>query len=491
VKIKMRALIIVAGTFPVLRGLTSHRPAALVPCVDRPILQHLVESLVDGGIGVFDFVLHESPRETENFLGDGTRWGSRFTFHLVGDPDVPYEPLKLLPRDGQPILLVHADRIPVLREGKILDDWAGRNTLFYTAPESYEGNVAAWTGSAILQPDAVQEIPSDVTETQLQENLLRIAGVAAVDVLDFRSFETFLVAQRQILNNSPANTHLSAREVEPGIWIAHNVVIHPTAQLTAPVFVGENSRIGAGAKVGPNAVVGHDTIIDQHTLIVDSAVLPGTYCGERLELDHVIVDRNRLASSRLGTVVNVSDSFILTGLRARNSTHSLRSILSRSLAAFLFIVTLPVAAATALVLLIVRSQPLFYRKSVVRIPAMDGSESSRTFNLYSFRNPAAMLPFTKLSCVLLDFLPALLQIATGKLHFIGVYPRTEAEIESMPDDWRALYLQSRAGLVTEAFVIHGSEATEDELYSSEAYYSAVNGVGHDLALAVRFVTGSV
>jgi hypothetical protein len=46
-------------------------------------------------------------------------------------------------------------------------------------------------------------------------------------------------------------------------------------------------------------------------------------------------------------------------------------------------------------------------------------------------------------------------------------------------------------LVTEAFVIHGSEATEDELYSSEAYYSAVNGVGHDLALAVRFVTGSV
>jgi NDP-sugar pyrophosphorylase family protein len=490
----MRALIIVAGAFPVLRGLTSHRPAVLVPCVDRPILQHLVESLVDSGIGVFDFILHEAPREIENFLGDGTRWGSRFTFHLVGDPDRPYEPLKLLPRDGQPILLVHADRMPVLPERKILEDREDRNTLFNTVPKSYGGDIAAWTGSAILQSDAVKQVPSDVTESQLQEQLLKIVGVAdivAVDVLDFRSYETFLEAQRRILSDSPASAHLSAREVEPGIWIANNVVIHPTAQLTAPVFVGENSRIGAGTKVGPNAVVGHDTIIDQHTLIIDSAVLPGTYCGEHLELDHVIVDRNRLASSRLGTIVNVSDSFILSGLRAKSSKHSLRSILSRSLAAFLLVVTLPVVAATALFLLIFRSKPVFYCKRVVRIPATFVSHALPTFNLYSFRNPTAMRPFTKLSCVLMDFLPSMSQIVTGKLHFIGMYPRTEAEIEAMADDWRTLYLQSRAGLVTEAFVIHGSEATEDEVYSSEAYYSAVTGVGHDLALAVRFVTRSV
>ncbi len=61
----------------------------------------------------------------------------------------------------------------------------------------------------------------------------------------------------------------------------------------------------------------------------------------------------------------------------------------------------------------------------------------------------------------------------------------------MPDDWRALYLEAHAGFVTESFVIHGPEATEDEVYSSEAYYSAVNGFGHDLALALRFVTGSL
>ena len=78
-----------------------------------------------------------------------------------------------------------------------------------------------------------------------------------------------------------------------------------------------------------------------------------------------------------------------------------------------------------------------------------------------------------------------------RFQFVGVYPRTQEEIQSMPDDWRALYLEAHAGFVTESFVIHGPEATEDEVYSSEAYYSAVNGVGHDLALALRFVTGSL
>jgi hypothetical protein len=67
----------------------------------------------------------------------------------------------------------------------------------------------------------------------------------------------------------------------------------------------------------------------------------GSYCGEHLELDHVIGDRNRLASGRLGTVVNVSDAFILSGLKAKHRTLWLRSFVSRCLAAVLLILTLP------------------------------------------------------------------------------------------------------------------------------------------------------
>jgi len=46
----MRALIIVAACVPVLKGLTSHTPLRWYHASDRPILQHLVEYLVDQGV---------------------------------------------------------------------------------------------------------------------------------------------------------------------------------------------------------------------------------------------------------------------------------------------------------------------------------------------------------------------------------------------------------------------------------------------------------
>jgi NDP-sugar pyrophosphorylase family protein len=475
----------------VLQELTPRLPAALVPCVDRPILQHLVEYLVDRGLGTFDFVLHESACEIEEFLGDGTRWGSKFTYHLIRDPKFPYDCLKLLSNDGQPVLLVHADCMPILPDRQILEQQAALDTFLYVSQTNTGENTSEWTGSAILRRDVVDALADGATRVQLEQHLRRFASeetIASIDVLDFRDFGALLAAQRRILSNSAGITHLAAREVEPGTWIGRNVTIHPTAQLTPPVFIGENSRIGSSAKIGPNAVVGHDSIIDKHTEVIDSAVLPGSYCGENLELAHVIVDRNRLVSTGLGSAVKITDTFILSGLHGKSRKHSSRSIISGCFAAFLFVISLPLLLVTGLTLLFFRRAPLVYSKPVVHLPASEEDGPLKTFRLYSFRNPAGARSRTRISWLLLDFLPALGQVVAGRLHLIGLCPRTEEEIKNMPDDWRSLYLQGHAGLLTEAFVVHGPAATEDEVYSCEAYYTAMNTVGHDVSLVIRFVT---
>jgi carbonic anhydrase/acetyltransferase-like protein (isoleucine patch superfamily) len=307
--------------------------------------------------------------------------------------------------------------------------------------------------------------------------------------LDFRDFETTMQAQRCVLTNSDANSHLSAREVEPGMWIARNVMIHPTAHLTTPLFIGENSRIGEGATIGPNAVIGRDSIVDKHTRIIDSAVYPGSYCGENLELDHVIVDRNRLLDGHLGAVVKVTDSFILSSLKGqRKSEQWFRSVLSVCLGALLFVLTLAIVLSTAVALAMLRQGPVLYRKRVVRIPASEEPESWQYFDLWSFRNPEHPGTDKLWRWILFDFLPALPQVVKGDLRLIGVQPRSKDEIQSTPTDWKALYLQANAGLITEAFVLHGASATEDEIYSSEVYYSAMTSLTHDVSLALRFVT---
>lgn len=489
----MRALVVIAGTSPFLQALNPRLPACLVPCVDRPILQHVVESLIDRGIDTFDFVLHEFAREIEEFLGDGARWGSHFTFHLVCDPTRPYEPLRLLPKDDRAVLLLHADRLPLLPDRCALEQQSNQDALLYVSTEGALATATQeWTGSAILRSNVIESLRDGATRQQLEQHLRRIAGeeaIAEVQVLDFNDFQALLAAQRGILEGAQVVSHLAAREIEPGIWIARNVTIHPTAQLTAPVFIGENSRIGCGSKIGPNAVIGHDSIVDQYTEVIDSAVLPGSYCGEHLELDHVIIDRNRLVSSKHGAAVDISDTFILSGLRTKSRRNLFRFFFSRFLAALLLLLTLPLTLLTVVILLIFRRTPLVYRKRVVRLPLSEGDTPPHTFNLYSLRNSAAVPTTSKVGWVLLDFLPSLGQVVMGNLQLVGLSPRTEEEIRRMPRDWRTLYVQGHSGLLTEALVIHGPAANEDEVYSCEAYYTAVHGVGHDLSLALRFITG--
>lgn len=490
VKTKMRCLIIVAGTSPSLPKMLPRLPGALVPCVDRPILQHLIEGLVDRGFTTFDFVLHECAGEIEQFLGDGARWGTRFAFHLTSDPTAPYESMRLLMDDGQPVLLTHLDRMPLLPKQPILEQHRTQGTFIYTDASDESGGLQ-WTGTAFISYAALRSIPVRATREQVGQVLRQTAGIAsgAIDFLSFSDFGALLESQRKILNDADSGTHLAAREIEPGIWLARNVVIHPTAQLTAPIYIGENSRIGYGAQIGPNAAIGHDTIIDKHSHVIDSSVLPGSYCGEHLELDHVIVDRNHLINCKLAAAVNISDAFILSGLRQTKNKQRFMALLSRALAAILLLLTLPIVVLTVLALALARGKSPLHRRRVVKLPALIADLEDQAFELCSFRQPNSRRPISRLGWLLLDFLPALGQVATGKLHLVGVRPLSPEEIRRMPADWRALYLAGRTGLLTEAFVIHGARATEDDIYACEAYYTAVDSVFHDISLAVRFVVG--
>lgn len=490
----MRAVIIVAGRSPALQQISPNLPTPLLPCVDRPVLQHVVEFLVDQGVDTFDFVLHESPERVEQFLGDGKRWGSRFTFHLVRDAGHPYLPLKLRHTPGsqsEPILLVHADRLPMLADQTALRACAAGNLLYCCHVQGSAADVSAWTGWAWIDSKTASEIPAAATEGELEQYLCQIGvprdTTTVCDLLDFRDFESTLRAQRCMLTNSTVNSHLSAREVESAVWIARNVVIHPTAHLTPPLFIGENSRIGEGAKIGPNTVIGHDSIVDKHTKVTDSAIYPGSYCGEGLDLDHAIVDRNRLVDGHLGAVTTVTDSFILSSLQSQKRKQWVRAFLSFFLGACLLILALPILLITAAALSMLRSGPVLYRKRVIRIPASEEPSSWQCFNVWSFRNPGQPTPDKLWRWILLDFLPALPQVVRGDLRLIGVQPRSEQEVRSTPEDWKALYLRSHAGLITEAFVLHGASATEDEIYSSEVYYSAMTSLSHDVSLALRFV----
>ena len=135
-----------------------------------------------------------------------------------------------------------------------------------------------------------------------------------------------------------------------------------------------------------------------------------------------------------------------------------------------------------------RHGPVLYTKEVVALPAPSDETRWRTFQLWRFCpevSPAAE-EMSATRAALHEFflrgLPALMNVARGDLRLVGVMPRTPDEIRALPLDWRTLYLCAHAGIVTEAYVYQGPTPSDDELYTSEAYYSATASIRHNTRL---------
>jgi lipopolysaccharide/colanic/teichoic acid biosynthesis glycosyltransferase len=449
------AILVALGGNNSFEGLQDYLPVPLLPLADKPFLQHIVEYLASQGVRRFEFILSHLPERIEAAMGDGARWGCGFRYHLLplgGDP----MGLARTVAGGQQetIVLGTAECLPEL-------------DLAATPPGTLVSNEGAWTGWGILKsPDF--SMP----------NFNGFNRVEAARCLSIKSGHAFLRSQKMILEGTFPGLIITGRQADPGIWVSRNVALHPTAKLTPPVYIGENSRIGKGAQIGPSAVIGPNCIIDAHTIIVDSMVAAGTFVGEGLELDSVIVDRNRLLNIRLETSLLASEAFLLGSLTGRSSNRGLYRALSMLTALVLLLLLWPVLLLTLLHAALTRTGA-FKRKSAIRLPADDDPGNWQETGILDLRREG---PRGRAGTLFLHFLPGLVSVLRGKLFLVGVHPRSRAQLLALPSDWRSLYLKTKAGLITEAEVMFGSNPSEDELYTAEAFYSATESIGHDCRL---------
>jgi lipopolysaccharide/colanic/teichoic acid biosynthesis glycosyltransferase len=488
----MRAIVIATGYNPSMSPLTDWYPVPMLPVVDRPIIQHVVEYLVDQGVTACDFVLSHLPEKIEGMLGDGTRWGSVFRYHLVRDQAQSYQALSTIAPPGTSVLLAHADRLPDVRL-----DARSDGPILYAAASPPPGP-PAWSGWAQVPSDLLAGLPEGADEAALAAHLFSCVDATRIvpvsRMLSVRSFEQLIEANRMVLSGDFPVRLLTGTQTEEHLWISRNVSLHPTARLNPPVFIGENCRIGAGVQIGPNAAIGRDCILDSHCTVQDSLVFRGSYIGESLELADVVVDRSRLINVRVGAAMSIRDDFILGSLSEGHMRQWTGRTLSRIMGIVLLLPALPLLAATALALRLTRRGRVVHKIACVLLPASSQEWEWRTFSLWRFSDepPAEYLAkrryFRALRHGLMYLLPGLINVARGELRFVGVPPRTRAMIASLSPDWQALYLGSKAGVITEADMQYfGTLPTEDEQYTAEAFYAVTARPGYDLKLLCRYL----
>jgi hypothetical protein len=488
----VRAIILATGDTPAIAPLGEHFPTPLLPLMDRPFLQHVLEYCIHQSITRFDFILHHLPERIEHYFGDGKRWGCSFTYHLVRESARPYRLLRVLHFENpdELLLLGDATMLPPFQ----LTAAPAVLPLLYGWRDA-EG-VRRWTGWALLSPRQLASLPANPDARELEAHWRDSEGGERLwhevpGPLSVASFDKILEAHRAVLNKTFSGLLLGTREAEPGIWLARNVRLHPTVQLFAPVYIGENSSIEKGARLGPQVTVGKDCLVDVFCHASNCAVFPGSYVGQHLDLEDSLVNKNLLINVRLGGAVSVGDALLIGSFSGSHFGRGLSTVVARLTAMVLLVLALPLLLLVALALRLVRRGPVLLAREVVRLPAPPEARRWRRFPLRAFRPGSATEMTQGMRCdrgsLFMEFLPGLIHVVKGELAFVGLPPRDVDQIKALPPDWKALYLQGKAGLVTEASLNCAPDADEDEVYAAEAFYTARSGWKYDLKLLLRFL----
>jgi hypothetical protein len=435
-----------------------------------------MDSCVRAGLRELDLVLSEQPEAVRACLGDGSRWGLKLTWHLAQDPLMPYAVLRALGlKPGQRLLIGHADRWIADR---VLSALVEKDRVAIQVEESI-----AWTGWVSMDALFVHSISPHASFDALAEVAQSLHGLqarhcvvaAAGELARGGTARQLLAAQALVLKDAGADTVPAAWLRFPWGARSPDANVHPQARMHGPVLVGPGCMVQAGAEVGPNAVLSRDVLVAEGAVVRNTLVLPNTYVGGDITLDHAIAQGNAVQHLKwsVRTVLPLEDAVLAPLVPQRRPGASWFGCL---LAGVLAVALAPAALLLA-ALQAVRGRNLPWRPLQAVVSRTDGEVPVR---LSTLRTPC---PDAGQTGWLLGRFGALLDVAQGRRHWFGIRPRTESEWSALERDWQTLFGRTPVGFFhAPAWSEAGSDTDSESLAVADAYFAVRNSVGERLRM---------
>lgn len=304
------AVVLAAGEGIRLRPLTANRPKPMLPAATRPILEHVLNALIDAGVDDIHLVVGYQANRVRSHFGPTYR-GVPITYHTQRNQLGSGHAL-LQARNGPEgsFLLVNGDQII---DHRIVEAVSTAHSTAATLAV-VEGPEAADYGAVTLSGNEITEL---VEQPNTGEFRLFNAGVYAFTQQIFHTLDTLSVdrgelpltdaIQELIATESQrvegiradhfwmdathpwdllslsrellARGWFEAPAVESDCYIHESANVHPDATLVGPVVVDSDVIIEAGAVVGPYAAIGASATIGANSVLSDVVVDTDTTIG--------------------------------------------------------------------------------------------------------------------------------------------------------------------------------------------------------------------
>jgi glucose-1-phosphate thymidylyltransferase len=330
----MKALILAGGKGSRLRPITFSTAKQLVPVANKPVIEYGIEAICEAGISDFGIIVGDSHGEIESALGDGSRWGAKFTY---------------IPQDA-PLGLAHAVKTakPYLQDDRFImylgdnliktgvaglvdefkNDAFDASILLTQVPNPEEFGVAVLDGDRVVHLEEKPKQPkSDFALVGVY-----LFGPSVFDAIDtlqpsFRGeYEITDAIQKLIDDGKNVRSHIVT-----GWWkdtgtvqamLEANRLILETmshsidgeiydSEIDETVSVGEGARIVSScirgpAIIGPRCVIEH-AYVGPFTSISKGVTLKNAEIEYSIVMDDCrIEDAGRITGSLIGRGVNVT-----------------------------------------------------------------------------------------------------------------------------------------------------------------------------------------
>ncbi|ABG50505.1 Nucleotidyl transferase [Trichodesmium erythraeum IMS101] len=345
----MKAMILAAGKGTRIRPITYRIPKPMIPILQKPVMEFLVELLRKHGFDQIMVNVSHLAKEIENYFRDGQRFGVNIAYSfegriedgnligealgsaggmrriqdfypyfddtfivLCGDALIDLDLTKALQRHKEKgamatVIMKSIPREQVSSYGVVVTDETGRIQSFQEKPKVEEAlSTNINTGIYIFEPEVLDCIPSGVEfdiGSQLFPKLVEIGapfyGVAMdFEWVDIGKVPDYWQAIRDVLIGKVKNVSIPGKEVSPGIYTGLNVAVNwDKIDIKRPVYIGGMTRIEDGAKIvgpsmiGPNCWICSGATVDSSVIFEYSRLGPGVRLVDKLVFGRYCVDK--------------------------------------------------------------------------------------------------------------------------------------------------------------------------------------------------------
>src|SRR5438874_9382200 len=283
----MRAMVLAAGLGTRLRPLTYEITKPMVPVLDRPVMEHIIELLARHGFEEVIANLHYFEQSIREYFGDriaysyepellGTAGGVRQCAQFFGSEpflvvsgdaltDIDLQAFAERHRQAGGIATLAVKQVPDTREyGVVLHDREGRVTGFQEKPKPDEalsdlGNCGIYMFDPQIfdyfppRPfvDWAQDVFPALLENDVPFHIHEVReywnDVGSLTELREGTFDAL---------RGELRLEVEGEEVRPGVIVAGGSPLPDDVEVQAPAWIGQDVRIGEGVRLMGPIVLG-------------------------------------------------------------------------------------------------------------------------------------------------------------------------------------------------------------------------------------------